>query len=329
MLHQNSIHKAHRAMAMNTVLLGLLVCCAAAAEDNQTLQALSYQVIALPADELSCASGELRTHTQVNITTSVVSLLQSTIVPQIVTATTQPPLLQCPCLSGAGTRIALLNMSAASHQCPAEWREISSPRRSCGRNSNSSSCQSVFYTTNGVSYSRVCGRVIAHQYCAPNAFSAYNEDSTMTIDDAYVDGISITHGSNPRKHIWTFAAATYESYTGHTAIICPCTNHGNSFSTGFLTPPFVGNDYFCDSGLSSFRFSLLFCSLQASHYINDPLWDGSGCGPSSTCCQLNNPPWFCKTLPQPTTDDIEVRICADESASRDDTPVELIELYIS
>ena len=34
---------------------------------------------------------------------------------------------------------------------------------------------------------------------------------------------------------------------------------------------------------------------------NDPLWDGEGCGPTSICCDFNNPPWFCKTLPQPTS----------------------------
>ena len=37
------------------------------------------------------------------------------------------------------------------------------------------------------------------------------------------------------------------------------------------------------------------------------------------------PPWFCKQLPQTTTDDIEVRICGDQGIANEDTPVELIE----
>ena len=45
-------------------------------------------------------------------------------------------------------------------------------------------------------------------------------------------------------------------------------------------------------------------------FIYIPLWDGEGCGPINACCQLNNPPWFCTPLPQPTTDDIELRLCA-------------------
>ena len=41
------------------------------------------------------------------------------------------------------------------------------------------------------------------------------------------------------------------------------------------------------------------------------LWDGHGYTVSSTCytCEFNNPPWFCKQLPKPTTEDIEIRIC--------------------
>ena len=38
---------------------------------------------------------------------------------------------------------------------------------------------------------------------------------------------------------------------------------------------------------------------------------------------FNNPPYFTKQLPCPTTDDIEARICHYEDAS-----IELIELYV-
>ena len=58
---------------------------------------------------------------------------------------------------------------------------------------------------------------------------------------------------------------------------------------------------------------------------NDPLWDGQGCGAAS-CCELSyppgvTPPWFCKQLPQATTDDIEVRLCGGEGTADKDTPV--------
>ena len=86
----------------------------------------------------------------------------------------------------------------------------------------------------------------------------------------------------------------------------------------------MGNDYFCESGNPDSFSSVL--------YANDPLWDGQGCG-SPPCCELSSPPgvtapWFCKQLPQATADDIEVRICGNEPTSNEDTPVELVELYI-
>ena len=37
--------------------------------------------------------------------------------------------------------------------------------------------------------------------------------SGKTINDAYIDGISITHGS-PWRHLWSFAASNYEQWSG-------------------------------------------------------------------------------------------------------------------
>ena len=53
-------------------------------------------------------------------------------------------------------------------------------------------------------------------------------------------------------------------------------------------------------------------------YIDDPLWDGRGCILSNPCCSFNNPPWFYKQLPQPTTDDLEMRVCRDEDVGNED-----------
>ena len=130
-----------------------------------------------------------------------------------------------------------------------------------------------------------------------------------TIDSNYVSGMSITHGESPRKHIWTFAAALDETRSNYN--VCPCTKTDTPY-TGRV-PPFIGNDYFCDTGSRE--------QYEGRFYSEDPLWDGEGCGPTSSCCQFNSPPWFCKELPQPTTDDVEVRVCGT-------TPIELIELYV-
>ena len=47
-----------------------------------------------------------------------------------------------------------------------------------------------------------------------------------------------------------------------------------------------------------------------------------------SCCEFNKPPWFCANLPQPTTDDLELRICRDTSYANEDIIVSLVELNV-
>ena len=229
----------------------------------------------------------------------------------------------CDC-SGTGgwTRVAYLNMTDPSQQCPSPWTlqtRSSEPWRLCGRGSSGAICNSITYSTFGMNYSHVCGRVIGYQYYSTDAF--YSSGS-QTIEGYYVDGLSLTHGSpGSRQHIWTFAAGLVESNPSrypHSS--CPCADRAAVLS---LVPSFVGNDYFCESGNPATYFTRTL-------YSNDPLWDGQGCG-SSSCCELSyppgvTPPWFCKQLPQATTNDIEVRICRD--TDNEGIPIELIEVYI-
>ena len=68
-------------------------------------------------------------------------------------------------------------------------------------------------------------------------------------------------------------------------------------------------------------------------YADNPLWDGQGCGPFNSCCEFNNPSWFCTHLPAATNEDIEVCLVAAASHKRlefegEDTPIEKIEIYI-
>ena len=154
-------------------------------------------------------------------------------------------------------------------------------------------------------------------YCiATDAF--YNHYSrNSSISSAYVDGVSVTHGSL-KHHIWTFVAANDELRADQWR--CPCSRCDRNF-TGRV-PSYVGNDYFCDSG------TLLFPNPDQA-YTTNPIWDGSGCAPTSTCCNFNSPPWFCKKLPQPTTDDIELRVCRDQLSGDEDIHISLIEIYIA
>ena len=234
----------------------------------------------------------------------------------------------CGCNGTEGwTRVAFLNMTDPDQQCPGtwmlqnEWRllgGITETRRLCGGNSSSHlGCVSATYNTYGIHYSHVCGRVRGYQYFASTAFRTSNS----SIDSYYLSGVSLTHGPpGARQHIWTFAAGFGEGNTGSSG--CPCANLSRPLA---CVPSFVGNDFFCESG------NPVIGNVSHVLYPDDPLWDGEGCA-SPPCCELSYPPrvtapWFCKQLPQTTTDDIEARICHDDIYP-DDTPVELIELYI-
>ena len=129
----------------------------------------------------------------------------------------------------------------------------------------------------------------------------------------------LAHGTE-KQHIWTFSGSLTDGPTSGSDdfdAICPCTNPGSTQSI----PPFVGTDYFCESAITGDWTLGLF-------YPDDPLWDGENCGSQSTCCELHDPPYFCKSLSEPTTDDIEVRICADQRLADEDTPIQLIEIYV-
>ena len=302
-------------MALKIVLLALLVCYASEAQSqgDDTSLPLSYNVTELQGDGATCPNDQLRQETRDSIVTDIRTQLQDTVIPQIRVNQF------CPCTSG-GRRIAYLDMTDPNQQCPPNWQEIStSGVRSCARTNNAgASCDSVSYpNTDGNSYSQVCGRVIGYEYCSADGFIAPDD-----IESAYVDGVSVTHGS-PRQHIWSFAAGGDEL---ERTISCPCIATPNIANS--LVPSFVGGDYFCDTAFAVNPFpncGTITTDLAVAH----PLWDGGGCGPTGGCCENNNPPWFCTTLPQPTTDDIEVRLCADEVVGNEEVTVGLIEIFVN
>ena len=214
--------------------------------------------------------------------------------------------------------MAYLNMSNPTHQCPPAWREITEPVRTCGRTNETlphpgnyrdgGGCSSAHFGANGILYSHICGRVVGYQVGSPDGFLAYTASWYTRLEDPFVDGVILTHGTE-KQHIWTFSGLFNEEPSSHQLdSICPCAHPGSTQSV----PPFVGTDYFCESAAT----------------FAGPLWDGENCGSQSTCCELNDPPYFCKSLSEPTTDDIEVRICADEDLYNEDTPIELIEIFV-
>ena len=218
--------------------------------------------------------------------------------------------LSCGGVTGGWMRVAELNMTDTSQQCPVGLvLRTDDDVRSCEL--SVADCSPIAYPTQD-GYTKVCGRITAYQVGATNAFGrASSVSNSITIDSNYVDGVSLTHGISPKQHIWTFAAALGRTGRHTSSSYCPCQNatHHNP------VPPFVGEDFFCDAGNEEFMTG-------DNGLQTDPLWDGTDC----LCC--DNPPWFYKQLPRPTTDDIEMRVCRDEEASNEGIAVQLVEIYV-
>ena len=211
----------------------------------------------------------------------------------------------CAGVTGQWRRIAGFDISAGDN-CPSGWKKASHSGVSFCRSLNDNSgCYLTSFSTK-ISYSRVCGRVRGYEKGSPDGFG--NGDINN-----YVDGLSITHG-NPRQHIWTYAVGHTES--AGLGIHCPC-----AATPGTSPPSFVGSNYYCESGAET-------SNDVNAYYLSDPLWDGKGCSSGNNCCSNSNLPWFQYQLSEATQDDIDVRICKDESFSNEGILIDILELYV-
>ena len=221
---------------------------------------------------------------------------------------------------GGWTRVAYLNMTESGATCPPglnlqQYNNID--HGLCGRPSSSSSagCSSTNFSTFGLNYFKVCGKVRGYQYRSPNAFYKLSKG----IDSYYVDGVSITYGQNPRIHIWTYACGLREDHNNVAG--CPCNKgyHGGRN----VASPFINNHYYCESGLDPGK------NNERVLYVNDTLWDGKNCDShEASCCTNSKMPWFYRVLDDMTQEDIELRVCGDQSVHDEDTPLDIIELYV-
>ena len=213
-------------------------------------------------------------------------------------------------ITGGWMRLAYFNMTEPGASCPTSLRQIDTPAKLCGR-LTAPGCSGITFPTDGIRYSKVCGQARGYQY---NSISAFGESSN-NIDTTYVEGVSITYGF-PRQHLWTYAVGLSDddNHDGgrHN---CPCAT-----PPGGNPPAFVGQDYYCESGFTG--------AYRASLALDDPLWDGDGCGPGNNCCNQTGLPWFYRTLSQEVGDDIEVRLCANSGTGDEEVYVELVEIFV-
>ena len=220
----------------------------------------------------------------------------------------------CGNITGGWMRAVYINMTNVNNTCPQGLTyTVVGSTRICTNSQSSGGCTSVIFPTRGVPYTKVCGRVFAYQRGSSDGFGNYHYANQQSLNDYYFDGLSVTHGS-PRSHIWTFGAGLSKG-NNYPINNCPC-----ALYPGPEAPPFVGENYFCESGVSG-QFTL------GLWYLDDPLWDSQGCVSGSTCCNRGGP-WFTTTLSQQVSNDIEVRWCFSSGAFDEDIGVEQLEIYV-
>jgi hypothetical protein len=206
------------------------------------------------------------------------------------------------------------DMRRPDEHCPKGFKFIHQQgQRVCAKSVNRG-CQSVSFPLHDMPYKRLCGRAGAFQVGTNNAFHRFNCDH-CTINDPYVDGISLTY-DYPRQHIWSLAASWTGYRDDYYRGVCPCAR-----GRGTAPPKFVGDNYFCEVGeywSSKHRFA-----------DDDPLWDGKGCGDDEKkCCEDPGLPWFCTDISGGTSKDIEVRVCADEENRDENLYFQSMEVYV-
>ena len=153
------------------------------------------------------------------------------------------------------------------------------------------------------------------------------EKEGMSINHAYVDGISLTYGPRPanREHIWTFASSVTDNTKKSTKGQCPCLRNSRAKASQKAGSEFVEHDYFCDSGN--------FDADQAKEivgklFLGDTLWDGKGCAFQNGCCKKQRgSPWFTRRF-DPFCEDIDMRVCTDEGNEKENILIDQMEIYV-
>ena len=214
--------------------------------------------------------------------------------------------LECGGYKGGWMRIADYDTSRGDN-CPSGWNKIIvNDIAVCQSPDNSAGCYPTTFSVQQIGFNKICGKIQGYQKGTPDAFNV--SSSFPSLDNRYVDGISITIG-NPRKHIWTYAA-------GNGLFNCPCATY-----PGIAPLSFVGEHYYCGSGNTGLVD-------RSRYYTEDPLWDGAGCLFGNNCCTNVNQPWFFRQLVTSRQDDIEARLCTDQNLADEAVLVEQILLYV-
>lgn len=205
--------------------------------------------------------------------------------------------------NGGWTRLVSFN-ARMEKKCPNELAMFETNGiKHCGRKpAKAKSCDTVPVPSDGINYSKVCGKVIGYQYYST---------------DGYRDGVSVTQGPS-QKLVWSFIAGFSENHHH-----CPCSKKGHH------PPKDIGDHYFCESGFKDYSYPNK--NFERFEVI-DPLWDGKQCNNKEVkCCKREGNrkylPWFLRETGL-SSNNLGVRICCDESTQNENVSVGSYIIYV-
>ena len=149
--------------------------------------------------------------------------------------------MSCGSVTGGLTRVAVLNNKTRQQLCTDDFSTTNENTR-CVRSTEDAGCSNIVFPVMNIPYSYICGTVQAFWFDSPDGFTGSKRPS-RTIDDNYVDGISLTYGTSNKTHIWTFIAD----------------GAGSNQNCPHLVPAYVGSDYTCLNPVSSCTSSSSSC----------------------------------------------------------------------
>ena len=200
----------------------------------------------------------------------------------------------CNGISGQWRRVVYIDTSKENMKCPGTLQALANPS-SCRISGSQPRCSSVTFSSNNLPYSKVCGRIHAYYHGDPDGFAIFTtlRRASRNIDGNYMDGVSLTYGMGPRKHIWSFSATVGQS----------CSSCQNS-------PSFVESHYFCE-----------FVTANPNTCPTYELWNGG-----NSC---NDGDTFYRNLNISTSEDLEMRVCRDQDSNDEDILLSYVELFVS
>ena len=114
---------------------------------------------------------------------------------------------------GGWTRVVFLKMREPGSSCPPALVQYDIINISLcwinGKTSYFVGCNSAFFSTYGLDYTKNCGQVRGYQYGYPYAFLCYINNDICFDPQIKTYGVTLAYGNNPRKHIWTYAGGYY------------------------------------------------------------------------------------------------------------------------